>query len=205
MRIGTRANVAETPGDDLLLGLYPVLHSQSERQLSDWIAYGKVTTATRADAVARPDAADAALVAPGTGESSQSNAPWSLCILWRCREPSGIATGPSGRGALLAQNVEQSELGRRDPVGAIPADQRTVPAATTKAVSPLQGTASYRHTVKQLLKSVVRQIRTLRSVGAGGGQLPPATRWVPGDWYPYRDRQSRTMRIQIGGHWPTFR
>src|SRR5258708_37544899 len=67
MRIGTRANVAETPGDDLLLGLYPVLHSQSERQLSDWIAYGKVTTATRADAVARPDAAEAALVAPGTG------------------------------------------------------------------------------------------------------------------------------------------
>ena len=25
-------------------------------------------------------------------------------------------------------------------------------------------------------KSVVREIRTLRSVGAGGGQLPPATR-----------------------------
>jgi RNA-directed DNA polymerase len=23
--------------------------------------------------------------APGTGESSQSNAPWSLCILWHCR------------------------------------------------------------------------------------------------------------------------
>ncbi|MCU1248036.1 MAG: hypothetical protein JWQ49_1065 [Edaphobacter sp.] len=69
-----------------LLGLYPVLHSQSERQLSDWIAYGKVTTATRADAVARPNAADAALVAPGTGESFQSNAPWSLCILWHCRK-----------------------------------------------------------------------------------------------------------------------
>jgi hypothetical protein len=56
-------------------------------------------------------------------------------------------------------------------VGAIPAEQGTVPAATTKALSPLQGAASYRHTVKQLLKSVVRQIRMLRSVGAGGGQL----------------------------------
>jgi hypothetical protein len=31
--------------------------------------------------------------------------------------------------------------------------------------------------VKQLPKSVVREIRTLRSVGAGGGRLPPATRW----------------------------
>src|SRR5258707_15375325 len=194
MRIGTRANVAETPGDDLLLGVYPVLHSQSERQLSDWIAYGKVTTATRADAVARPDAADAALVAPGTGESSQSNAPRSLCLLWHCRESSGIATGPSGRGALLAQNVEQSELGRRDPVGAIPANQGTVPSATTKAVSPLQGTASYRHTVKQLLKTVVRQIRTLRSVGAGGGQPPPATRWTISDGRPYRDSLGSTDR-----------
>ena len=42
--------------------------------------------------------------------------------------------------------------------------------------------------MKQLLKSVVRQIRTLRSVGAGGGQLPLATRWVSGNRYPYRDR-----------------
>jgi hypothetical protein len=31
--------------------------------------------------------------------------------------------------------------------------------------------------VNQLPKSVVREIRTPRSVGAGGGQLPPATRW----------------------------
>jgi hypothetical protein len=27
----------------------------------------------------------------------------------------------------------------------------------------------------------------LRSVGAGGGQPPSATRWVPREWYPYRD------------------
>ena len=30
--------------------------------------------------------------------------------------------------------------------------------------------------VNQLPKSVVREIRTPRSVGAGGGRLPPATR-----------------------------
>ena len=141
-------------------------------------AYGKVTTATRADAVARPDAADAALVAPGTGESSQSNAPRSLYILWHCRESSGIVTGPSGRGALLAQNVEHSELGRRDPVGAIPANQGTVPAATTKGVSPLQGAASYRHTVKQLLKNVVRQSAryVLWEPEAGNCLRPPGGR-----------------------------
>ena len=35
-------------------------------------------------------------------------------------------------------------------------------------------TSGHRHP-----KSVVREIRTLRSVGAGGGRLPPATRWSP--------------------------
>src|SRR6202045_3097336 len=32
--------------------------------------------------------------------------------------------------------------------------------------------------VNQLPKSVVREIRTPRSVGAGGGRPPPATRWT---------------------------
>ena len=32
--------------------------------------------------------------------------------------------------------------------------------------------------VKHLPKSVVREIRTLRSVGTGGGRPPPVTRWV---------------------------
>jgi len=51
--------------------------------------------------------------------------------------------------------------------------------------------------VKQLPKSVVREIRTLRSVGAGGGRLPPATRWAPGNWCPYRDRQLTTSAIKV--------
>jgi len=45
-------------------------------------------------------------------------------------------------------------------------------------------------------KSVVRQIRTLRSVGAGGGQLPPATRWAISDGRPYRDN-----RLASGFSW----
>jgi len=35
--------------------------------------------------------------------------------------------------------------------------------------------------VNQLPKSVVREIRTPRSVGAGGGRPPPATRWGRGE------------------------
>src|SRR5262249_18399643 len=101
-----------TPRDDLFSGLHAVLHPQSERQLSGGTAYGEVTTATRAHALAGPDAADEALVGPGAGRLPQSNAPRSLCVLRHCRKFSGTAAGPSGRGALLAQNAEQPELER---------------------------------------------------------------------------------------------
>src|ERR1700674_4407750 len=43
--------------------------------------------------------------------------------------------------------------------------------------------------VNQLPKSVVREIRTPRSVGAGGGRPPPATRWARRNPRPYRDQQ----------------
>jgi hypothetical protein len=43
--------------------------------------------------------------------------------------------------------------------------------------------------VNQLPKSVVREIRTPRSVGTGGGRPPPATRWAAGNSRPYRDPQ----------------
>jgi hypothetical protein len=45
--------------------------------------------------------------------------------------------------------------------------------------------------VKQPLKSVVREIRTLRSVGAGGGQPPPATRWLAGNRRLYPEDSER--------------
>ena len=41
--------------------------------------------------------------------------------------------------------------------------------------------------MKQLPTSVVRENRTLRSEGAGGGRLPLATRWAVGNRRPYRD------------------
>src|SRR5580704_19666657 len=40
--------------------------------------------------------------------------------------------------------------------------------------------------VKQRPKSVVREIRTPRSVGTGGGRPPPVTRWAPSNGCPYR-------------------
>src|SRR5664280_777623 len=39
----------------------------------------------------------------------------------------------------------------------------------------------------QLPKSVVREIRTPRSVGTGGGRPPPVTRWARRNPRPYRD------------------
>jgi hypothetical protein len=59
------------------------------------------------------------------------------------------------------------------------ADQGAVSVAATKAVSPLLGATSYRRAVQQLLTSVVQEICTLRSVGAGARVTAPATRWVP--------------------------
>src|ERR1700676_1957460 len=48
--------------------------------------------------------------------------------------------------------------------------------------------------VNQLPKSVVREIRTPRSVGAGGGRPPPATRWARRNPRPYRDHWPRSAR-----------
>src|ERR1700726_4897708 len=49
--------------------------------------------------------------------------------------------------------------------------------------------------VNQLPKSVVREIRTPRSVGAGGGRPPPATRWARGNSRPYREQDRHTVRM----------
>jgi len=60
-------------------------------------------------------------------------------------------------------------LERDGLVETIPTNQNPVPAATTKVVSSLREATSHRRAVNQLLTSVVRENRTLRSVGAGGG------------------------------------
>ena len=44
--------------------------------------------------------------------------------------------------------------------------------------------------MNQLLKSPVREICTLGSVGAGGGRLLPATQWAARESRPYRDQNA---------------
>src|SRR5450759_2966039 len=51
--------------------------------------------------------------------------------------------------------------------------------------------------VNQLPKSVVREIRTPRSVGAGGGRPPPATRWARGNSRPYREPGPTTDMARV--------
>jgi hypothetical protein len=74
-----------------------------------------------------------------------------------------------------------------DRVGHVPPDQTAATDLATKAVPSLSGVTSSRSAVKHLLKSVVREICTLRSVGTGGGRPPPVTRWVPSNGHPYRN------------------
>ena len=122
------------PETDLLLGDLQALslHSQSERKLWGLECGTEKSRLRRAltrlqDQMRRMRHS----VDPGTGgESSQSNAPRSLRILRRLPEIYGHCCGCIGPWSItLAQNTEQSELARNGPMGAIPADQGSVPAA----------------------------------------------------------------------------
>src|SRR6266704_354882 len=50
--------------------------------------------------------------------------------------------------------------------------------------------------VNQLPKSVVREIRTPRPVGAGGGRPPPATRWAGPGGSPLSRSVARNGRVE---------
>ena len=87
--------------------------------------------------------------------------------------------GVPRRGALLETDVVQPQLGRATlDLGEVQPDQSEDAVTETKAAPPLPGVAASCSAVNHLPKSVVREIRTLRSVGTGGGQLPPVTRWA---------------------------
>src|SRR3984893_14549921 len=51
--------------------------------------------------------------------------------------------------------------------------------------------------VKQRPKSGMREIRTPRSVGTGGGRPPPVTRWAPSNGCPYRNREMTTFFLSL--------
>ena len=102
-----------------------------------------------------------------------------LCLL-RCRRESSVpCKGVPRRGALLETDVVQPQLGRATlDLGEVQPDQREDAVTETKAAPPLPGVAGSCSAVNHLPKSVVREIRTLRSVETGGGRPPPVTRWA---------------------------
>ena len=95
----------------------------------------------------------------------------------------------------MAQDAEQPELARAGLVEAIPTDQGAVSTGATQAVSLVLGDASARDAVNQLPTSVVREIRTLRSVGAGARATAPGHPVAISDGRPYRDRQLSTAGL----------
>src|SRR3984893_208388 len=174
-----------------------LLHAEPEGQLQDWNEHREISLAAQSHVVAGPAATNPALVGPGTGQHSQRRAEGPLRLLRHCRKLSFPAKGPSVGRTLLAQNAVQPELGRAHHVGHIPPDQTAATDLATKAVPSLSGVTSSRSAVNHLLKSVVREICTLRSVGTGGGRPPPVTRWAPSNGCPYRNLQIR-FRFRSG-------
>src|ERR1700686_4584053 len=92
--------------------------------------------------------------------------------------PRSAALGPRFRGDDGDWSSRPSEDTEERCVGHVPPDQTAATDLATKAVPSLSGVTSSRSAVNHLLKSVVREICTLRSVGTGGGRPPPVTRWV---------------------------
>jgi len=121
------------------------------------------------DAPAGFDAADAALASGVADGQSQRLTPRTLRVLRHRRKFPRAAKGISGRGTILAQDALQQELEGRHRMEGVPSDQGAISVVATKATSPIPGVASYRYSISRLLKGVVREIRTLRSVGAGRG------------------------------------
>ena len=101
---------------------------------------------------------------------ARKNCPSRALCAWSIRP----RTSPASRSRK--QNALQPELGRPYYVGRVPQDQAAETDTATKALSPLPGATNSRSAVSHLLKSVVRENRTPRSVGTGGRRPPPVTR-----------------------------
>jgi len=101
-------------------------------------------------------------------------------MLRHCRKLPSLAESISVCGAILEQNAVQPESKRAHCVGGVPADQVASSVTASETETELLEVAVTRSAVNQSSKSVVREIRSLRSVGAGGGRPPPVTRSAGG-------------------------
>ena len=90
----------------------------------------------------------------------------------------------------------RSWAGRSPDLGSFQPNQGTDAVIATQTASSLSGVAEPRGAVNQSPKSVVREIRTPRSVGTGGGRPPPVTRWDTSNGVPYRDRSLPYKTLQ---------
>src|SRR5262249_57232693 len=147
---------------------------------------------------ARTDAANTTIQDRGPGRRNQRRPTRPLCLL-RCRRESSVPRkGVPRRGALLETDVVQPQLGRATlDLGEVQPDQSEDAVTETKAAPPLPGVAGSCSAVNHLPKSVVREIRTPRSVGTGGGRPPPVTRWM---WKRSHGRTSEAPPDERGGY-----
>jgi hypothetical protein len=120
----------------------------------------------------------------GNRSTSQRRAEGPLRLLRHCRKLSFPAKRSIGRSNATGTKCCSRSWGRAHHVGHVPPDQTAATDLATKAAPSLSGVTSSRSAVNHLLKSVVREICTLRSVGTGGGRPPPVTRWMPNNGHP---------------------
>ena len=85
-------------------------------------------------------------------------------------------------------------------MGRVLPNQAAVSTTAAKAVASLFEASALSCAVKQPLKSIVREICTLRSVGAGGGQPPPATRLKSSNGWTTRVGAAVILVAKIGGY-----
>ncbi len=167
---------------------------------ADHIAYLPYLHASAAEELEElgVEAADAALVDPGTNRMPQSNAPRSLCVLRHRREHTGLAAGPSGCGTLLAQNAGQPELARAGLVEAISADQGSVSVCCDQSF--ISVTRSCKLSPRCEATSDERSAGNLHATfcgsrGAGDCPRPPSgdSRWCHGGPTRARSWKRRTQ------------
>ncbi len=86
----------------------------------------------------------------------------------------------------------QSKSEKLHSLGEVSADEVDHSASATKTLHAVFGYERVCCAVRQISKSVVREIRTLRSEGVGTANWAvPSTRRAPGNGRPYRDNGLR--------------
>src|SRR5438445_2227722 len=128
--VGSRSDRGQTrqesPGNDLLSGPDAVLHAKPKRQLQGWDAHREISSAAQPYVSAGADAGNTSSYDQQPGRRIKHRPTRPLCLLRRRRKYPGAVQGIPGRGALLAQDVVQPQLGRPTPnLGRFPPDQRT--------------------------------------------------------------------------------